>query len=57
MGKVGSSLQLSRVEAYLKVGLGFMSLPTPYRATMKKCMTSREGLGARPDSREIGPDE
>ena len=50
-------VQVRRSEAYLKVGLGFTSRPTPYRATMKKCMTSREGLGARPDSREIGPDE
>ena len=46
-----------QVIAYLKVGLGCMRRPTPYSATMKKCMTNREGLGARPDSREMGPDE
>lgn len=48
---------MSNSIAYLKVGRGCMSLPTPYNATMKKCMTSREGFGAKPDSREMGPDE
>ena len=42
---------------YLKVGLGFKRRPTPYRATIKKCMTNREGFGAKPDRREIGPEE
>ena len=28
---------------------------TPYSATMKKCITRTEGLGFRPESREMGP--
>jgi hypothetical protein len=30
-------------------------LPKPYSATMKKCMTSTEGRGLRPDSSDTGP--
>lgn len=43
--------------AYLNVGLGLMRRLTPYSATMKKCMTSREGFGASPDSKLMGPEE
>lgn len=30
-------------------------LPTPKSATMKKCVTSTEGRGLRPDSSDTGP--
>ena len=40
---------------HLKVGLGRSSLPTPKMATAKKCMTRIEGLGLKPDNREMGP--
>lgn len=31
--------------------------PTPNNATMKKCYTSTDGRGLRPDKRDIGPKE
>ena len=42
-------------QPHLKVGRGLSSLCTPNSATLKKCITSRLGLGLRPDSRLTGP--
>ena len=50
---VASSARLNRRPRV--VGRGSISLPTPKQATAKKCITSTEGRGRRPERREIGP--
>eukprot|EP00955_Chlamydomonas_euryale_P050662 354622-Chlamydomonas_euryale.AAC.15 len=47
----------SDIQRPCMVGRGSNSRPTPYNATMKKCITSTLGFGLRPDSSDTGPAE
>ncbi len=52
-----SRVMTAQQQGHLRVGLGMSRRPTPKMATAKKCITSTEGRGFRPDRRDTGPAE